>query len=142
MSRYSFVKEVPVTPEAVWEIVADHRGMSGWTPVRRVELETEGDPSPNGVGAVRALYAVGPPIRERVTAFEPSKRLSYEALSGVPARDYTGEIALEPTATGTRITWTIDFRPKVPGAQFALAAAIKTATRLLAKESVKRGGAG
>src|ERR1700709_293091 len=115
--------------------------MSRWTPLRRVVMEAGGSPEPNGVGAVRALHLVGPPIREEVTAFEPERRLGYRALSGIPARDYNGEVVLEPTPEGTRFQWTISFKPALPGAQFPIAAAIGRTARGLAKEATKRGAA-
>jgi uncharacterized protein YndB with AHSA1/START domain len=139
MSHYSFTHEVAVPPEVVWDVLSDHRGMSRWTAARRVVLEVEGDPPPNGVGAVRAIHAVGPPIRERVTAFEQPRRLAYTMVSGAPMSDYFGETVLEPTATGTRFTWTIDFRPRIPGVQFVAAAVIRRVAAGLAAESQRRG---
>ena len=134
MSRYSFTHVVPASPEQAWAVVADHEGMATWLPpVRKVVLESEGAPDRNGVGAVRALHVVGPAIRERVTAFEPGQRLAYVALSGVPAKDYKGEILLRASGSGTVLTWTIEFRPLVPGAQLVLAGAIGAAARLLAR---------
>jgi hypothetical protein len=141
VNTYTFHATAPVPPSIVWGVLADHGGMSRWTPLRRVEMEAGGTPDPNGVGAVRALHLVGPPIREQVTDFEPERRLGYRLLSGLPARDYTGEVVLEPTGGGTSIRWTISFRPSVPGAQFPIAAGIRTATRYLAKEATRRGSA-
>ncbi|HSP37816.1 MAG TPA: SRPBCC family protein [Frankiaceae bacterium] len=141
MNTYTFTHDVPVSPSVVWGVVSDHVGMARWTPLRRAEMEAGGAPDPNGVGAVRALHLVGPPIREQITAFEPDRRLAYRALSGLPARDYTGEVTLEPAGSGTRIRWTIAFTPIVPGAQFPVSAAIRSAARALAKESTKRGAA-
>jgi uncharacterized protein YndB with AHSA1/START domain len=139
VNTYTFTHDVPVPPETVWDVVADHPGMTRWTPVRRVVMEAGGRPQPHGVGAVRALHLVGPPIREEVTAFEPQRRLAYRLLSGLPVRRYTGEIVLEPTGAGTRIRWTISFSPAVPGAQFPVAAGIRTAAKALAKEATRRG---
>jgi uncharacterized protein YndB with AHSA1/START domain len=139
VNTYSFVHDVPVEPAVVWEVASDHPGMVRWTPLRRVEMEAGGRPHPHGVGAVRALHVVGPPIREEITAYEPDRRLAYRALSGVPAKDYTGEITLEPTSTGTRLTWSLRFKPLFPGAQFGIAAFIRLAARSLAKEATRRG---
>jgi hypothetical protein len=108
--------------------------MTRWTPARRVVLESEGEPAPNGVGAVRALHVLGPPVRERVTAFEPPSRMAYAMLSGAPLDDYVGEITLTPTEAGTLITWSIEFRPRFPGVQTATCAVIGRACRSLAKQ--------
>jgi uncharacterized protein YndB with AHSA1/START domain len=139
LNSYTFVHEIPADPSVVWEIVADHPGMSRWTPIRRVEMEAGGRPEPHGVGAVRALHLVGPPIREEVTAFEPNRRLAYRMLSGAPVRDYTGEIVLEPAARGTRMTWTIRFTPQIPGVQFGVAGFIRYTAAALAREGGRRG---
>jgi uncharacterized protein YndB with AHSA1/START domain len=139
VKTYSFVHDVPVEPAVVWEVVSDHPGMVRWTPLRRVEMEAGGRPQPHGVGAVRALHLVGPPIREEITAYEPERRLAYRALSGLPAKDYTGDIVLEPTARGTRLTWSLRFTPLIPGAQFGIAAGIRFAARSMAKEATRRG---
>jgi uncharacterized protein YndB with AHSA1/START domain len=141
VNTYTFTHSVPVPPATVWQVLADHPGMSRWTPLRRVVMEAGGSPDPNGVGAVRALHLVGPPIREEVTAFEPERRLGYRALSGLPARDYSGEVVLEPEGPGTRIQWTITFSPLFPGAQFPVSAAIRSTARGLAKEATERGSA-
>jgi hypothetical protein len=141
VNTYTFVYDAPVPPSVVWDVLADHPGMTRWTPLRRVVMEAGGSPEPHGVGAVRALHLIGPPIREEVTGFEAPRRLTYRLLSGLPVRDYTGEVALEPTGAGTRIRWTIAFTPAIPGAQIPIAAAIKATARGLAKESSRRGSA-
>lgn len=141
MSRYTFTHTVSADPERVWTEIADHEGMARWTPswlpLPKVVMESEGSPDRNGVGAVRQLHLVGAPIRERITHFEPAKRLDYEALSGVPAKNYTGQIALTPSGTGTRFAWTIDFTPAFPGAQLILRTAIGTLARVLARRCNK-----
>jgi len=137
MSRYTFTHKVSATPERVWAEIANHEGMANWTPawlpLPKIAMEADGSPDRNGVGAVRQLRLAGPPIRERITDFQPGKRLAYEALGGVPARNYTGEITLNPAGTGTRIDWTIDFEPAFPGAQLILRTAIGAFARVLAR---------
>jgi hypothetical protein len=112
--------------------------MVRWTPFRRALLETEGQPAPNGVGAIRSLHLFGPPIRERVTAFEPPRRLAYEMLSGAPVRDYVGEVTLESQGAGALLTWRVELRPRFPGAELAVREAIRRATRSLAEECAAR----
>jgi hypothetical protein len=43
------------------------------------------------------------------------RRLAYRSLSGLPVRDYVGEVDIEPTATGASIRWRATFFPKFPG---------------------------
>ena len=115
VARIQFERRVASPPEVVWEVLADHRGMPGWTPVRRAELEREGDPAPNGVGAIRVLHAVGPPLREEVTVFEPSRRLDYRMLSGAPVRNYRGKVVLTPVDAETEVIWSVSLTPRLPG---------------------------
>jgi len=102
--------------EHVWEVLADHEGMTGWAPGLTVRLDQVGADDRNGVGAVRRIEAPGPApaIVERVVAFEPSRRLAYEAISGVPFREYGGEVVLSPTHDGTRVSYTLRYEPRLP----------------------------
>ena len=120
---------VTAAPDAVWAILADHEGMAHWAPGLRVALRTEGAPERNGVGAVREINAPGPApaIVEEITAFEPGARLGYKALSGVPLRNYHGDVTLTADGTGTRIDYTVSADQRVPIVdQLAVAAIART----------------
>ena len=134
MSSYTARHRVDASPEQVWSVLPDHEGMTRWLPLRAAELEQEGSPERDGVGAVRALHLGWPPIRERVTAFEPGRRLAYQGVGGIPARDYAGEVVLDAAGRGTDITWTVRVRPLVPGTQLVFAGVV----RLLAAALVRR----
>lgn len=114
MGSFTLVREVAAPPETVFDVFADHRGYTEFTPLRKVELEREGTPAPNGVGAVRKLIAAGPPIREEVTVFERPTRFAYKMLSGAPVRDHVGTIELEPRGTGTYVRYSLDSTPTLP----------------------------
>jgi uncharacterized protein YndB with AHSA1/START domain len=115
MATLDFSRTVAAPVETVWEVVADLRGMSNFTRFRRIELEREGDPPPNGLGAIRVMHLLGPPVREEIVAFEPPRRLSYRMLSGAPVKDHVGTIELEPAGDGTRMSYVLHTTPKVPG---------------------------
>jgi hypothetical protein len=51
---------------------------------------------------------------EEVVAFEPDRLLAYEARSGMPFRNYRGEVTLTPASPGTRIDWAIEADERVP----------------------------
>jgi hypothetical protein len=89
-------------------------------------LEREGEPAPNGVGAIRRLHSVGPPLREEVIAYEPSSRFSYTLLSGLPVRDHVGSVELTASAGGTHLTYVVKTIPTLP----LLGGGVVAATRL------------
>lgn len=121
----------------VWSVLADHEGMSSWGPGVKVTLETPGAPEANGVGAVRRISAPGPmpAIVEEVTTFEPGSTLRYKALSGVPFKNYHGEVVLSPVVGGTKVEYAVSLDvPLVPVVGVVPAKAIATTLlRLLAR---------
>lgn len=144
MASFTLVREVKAPPEVVFDVLTDHRGYAAITPLRKVELEREGDPAPNGVGAIRALHSVGPPLREEVLVYEPPERFSYRLLSGAPLRDHLGTVKLEPSATGTTVTYAIRTMPSLPLGGRAVVAVVKLSIQQLlggiATEAERRAG--
>lgn len=146
MASFTFVREINAPPEAVFEVLTDHRGYADITPVRKVEMEREGEPAPNGVGAIRVLRSVGPPLREEVLAYDAPSRFSYTVLSGLPVRDHVGTVELTPNGAGTKVVYAVRTHATVPVVGWAVVAAIKQAIKQLlggvAKESERRAAAG
>jgi uncharacterized protein YndB with AHSA1/START domain len=141
MARVHLTRHIAAPPETVWEILADHRGMPGWTLLRAVELEREGDPAPNGVGAIRKLKPpAGPAMREEVTRLEPRERLDYRMLSGAPVRDYEAKVLLTPAGGDTHLDWSVTFQPRVPGVQIAVDRVISMLVKGLTKAAEQRSG--
>lgn len=118
----------------VWSVLADHEGMANWGPGIKVTLDKQGSPTPGGVGAVRRIDAPGPmpAIVEEVTVFEPGSRLGYKAVSGVPFKNYHGEVVLTPVADGTKIDYSVSLDLPLVGVVPATAIA-QTLMRLLAR---------
>ena len=131
MASFTLEREAAAPPEVVFDVLTDHRGYADITPMRRVELEREGDPAPNGVGAIRVLHSVGPPLREEVIGFERPGRFSYRMLSGAPVRDHVGTVSLEPGGAGTKITYAVRTTPTVPVAGAAVVAVVKLGIKQL-----------
>lgn len=131
VASFTLVREVKADLETVFDVLTDHRGYAKLTPLRKSELEREGEPDPNGVGAIRVLSAVGPPMREEVIAYERPQRFSYTVLSGLPVRDHVGTVSLEPAGNGTKVTYALRTTPTVPLAGGAVVAVIKQAVKQL-----------
>ena len=49
-------------------------------------------------------------------------------MSGLPFRDYTGQITVAPNGDGSVISTAISFRTIIPGAQILVAIAIRVAS--------------
>jgi uncharacterized protein YndB with AHSA1/START domain len=144
MASFTLRRQVAAPIELVFEVLTDHRGYAKLTPLRSSTLEREGDPAPNGVGAVRVLKLAGPPIREEVTEFEAPSRFAYKMLSGAPVRSHTGTVDLVASGGGTSITWVVDSTPSIPVPSAVWAAALRPAIGMLLKgvavESERRAG--
>jgi uncharacterized protein YndB with AHSA1/START domain len=137
---------VAAPPETVFEVLTDHGRYAEITPLRKSVLERQGEPAPNGVGAIRKLSAAGPPLREEVLAYEPGKRFSYTLLSGLPVRDHVGTVELTAEGGGTKVVYAVRTTPTVPLAGGAVVAVIKIGVKQLlggvVKESERRAANG
>lgn len=126
MATLDFSRTIAAPPETVFEVATDHRAMPRFTRFRGVELEREGDPAPNGLGAIRVLHLIGPPVREEVVAYEPPHRFSYRMLSGAPVRDHVGVIELTAVEAGARMSYLLETTPAVPVGGFAVIALMRS----------------
>jgi uncharacterized protein YndB with AHSA1/START domain len=131
MASFTIVRDVAAPPETIFEILVDHRAYSSITSLRKSELEREGDPAPNGAGAIRVLSAVGPPLREEVLTYESPTRFSYTLLSGLPVRDHVGTVELTPQDGGTKMTYAVRTIPTVPLVGAAVVGAVKLGVKQL-----------
>lgn len=142
MASFTFVRQVSAPPDVVWDVLTEHHLYASFTPMRRSELEREGDPPPNGVGSVRVLHSLGPPLREETIVYAPPERFSYRLLSGAPVRDHVGTVVLAPCDGGTEITYAVRTIPTLPVGGFAVVGVVKQAIKALlrgiATESERR----
>lgn len=127
--QIELTQHVAAPPARVFEVYTDHVGWTRWAGVKEVVLRQKGDPPPNGLGAIRVIRARGMAIEEEVTAFEPPTRMAYRLVAGVPVRDHAGEVRFEPDGSGTRVTWSVRFRPLVPGTGWLVKAMLERGLR-------------
>jgi hypothetical protein len=97
--------------DAVFDLVEEGATWPAWTSIDSVEIER----APEGVGAVRVNRRGRVVGRDEIVAVERPHRFVYRSLSGLPVRDYVGEIDITATATGASIRWRASFFPKVRG---------------------------
>lgn len=145
MASFTLQRHVAAPPETVFAVLTEHHLYAAITPMRKSVLEREGDPAPNGVGAIRALTSVGPPLREQVIVYEPPTRFSYKVLSGVPVRDHVGTVELSADGAGTKLVYAVKTTPTLPLVRGAVVAVVKQAIQALirgiATESERRAAA-
>jgi uncharacterized protein YndB with AHSA1/START domain len=129
VASFTLTREIGAPAEVVFDVLTDHAGYAKLTPLRKSELERMGESDPNGVGAIRKLTAVGPPMREEVIAFERPRRFSYTVLSGLPVRDHVGTVELSEEGGKTRVVYAVRTQPTWPLVGFAVVAAVKQAIK-------------
>jgi hypothetical protein len=126
----------------VFAVIKDRSGWPSFTSLKSFELERPGEDDPHGRGSIGRLHGGPLKPRERIVESIPNRRLSYELLSGIPVREYRGEVGLEPDGAGTSIRWRVSFRPSVPGTGRLLCrllrGAVSDLVRQLAAEADRR----
>lgn len=101
--------------ETAWDLIAAHEGMPEWLGLCSVRRTVDGAPDPDGRGSERLLELPGPSITEQVVAYEPPTSYRYRVTKGSPFVCHQGEIRLRADGDQTELTWSIRFRPKLPG---------------------------
>lgn len=126
MQRFAVESWSAVPPERVFAVLADGSRWQDWAGplVPRSAWQVEADP-PGSVGSVRRL-GVGPLVSlERIVEFEPPRLVRYVVDSPAPTRSYVATVVLAPERSGTRITWSAELEPLVPGTGVVLRAAYR-----------------
>jgi uncharacterized protein YndB with AHSA1/START domain len=133
MASFTFVRRIAAPPQTVFDVLTEHHLYAAITPMRKSILEREGEPPPNGVGAIRVLTSVGPPLREEVIAYLPPSRFSYKLLSGAPVRDHVGTVELSAEGEGTKMVYAVRTIPTLPLVGGAVVGVVKQAIKALIK---------
>ena len=124
--EFTLTRTTTAPIETVFDSLTNHRGIADYVwAVRRSTLDREGVPAPNGVGAVRRIEAVGPPIVEEIIDYQRPSRYAYKMLSGAPVRDHVGTVELREAGSGTEVSWHLVSTPKIPGLDWLLTPVLK-----------------
>ncbi|MDD3650553.1 SRPBCC family protein [Immundisolibacter sp.] len=108
-ARVTETIDIAAAPDDAWALVGDFAGLVAWFPAV-ADSVVEG----SGIGAVRHLTMPdGNRLTERQEARDDAGRsYEYVATAGaLPCTDYRSRIAVTPTGSGSRITWTATFKP-------------------------------
>ena len=106
--RYPNTVELSVTPEQVFEVLADASAWPRWAKV--ITGVTWTSPEPRGVGTTRTVRMRGGIVGdEEFLAWEPNTHMAFRfnacSVSGITA--FAEDYRIVPTATGCRLTWTL-----------------------------------
>jgi len=99
--------------EFVWKEINTFFDMG--IPSVEVIKEKGGDPNNDHKGAIRVVKTGKYAFREELIGYEPYFSYSYRLISGLPARDYVGTIAVTEMGDGrTTISWDVNYRFRFP----------------------------
>jgi uncharacterized protein YndB with AHSA1/START domain len=116
-NKVELTAEVAGSPDAVFTFLTDHF-FELW-PGKATVLEAGDDPAePMGLGMVRRMNPPGSAaLEERIVAHERPRLIEYTVINDAPISNHLGQLELTPTATGTRLDYSIsfDYRPAALG---------------------------
>lgn len=116
MQTIDITETIALPVDRVFDLLADHANYHRFPGITRSELLKEGEPAPNGLGAVRRVALGDVVLDEEITGFEPPNRLSYRVIASKPVKveHEGGVIEMTAVAEGTEIRWRSTFRLKIP----------------------------
>jgi uncharacterized protein YndB with AHSA1/START domain len=115
MRSVHVTRTIPAPAEAVFDILADHAHYDRFRPIHASELLREGDPAPNGLGALRRIEARPLTFEEEITAYERPSRLDYLIVKlNVPFEHHGGSIRLSREGEATHVDWRSTFTVPIP----------------------------
>jgi hypothetical protein len=110
MQEVHVARVIPAPAEEIFDLLADHANYERFRPIHESELLREGDPPPNGVGALRRIKVRPLVFEEEVTAYDRPSRLDYLIVKlNVPFEHHGGSITLSRDGDATRVDWRSSF---------------------------------
>ncbi len=111
--------------EQVFQQISRHEDFKLFGPVSSAELIQEGQPTRNGVGAIRKVKAMGVTVVEEVTYFDAPNSYEYKILEALPLLvPKKGKVELTQRHEGTHVLWTSEFTMNIPVAGEAVAQSV------------------
>lgn len=116
MQTIDITETIALPIERAFELLTDHANYHRFPGITRSGLLKEGEPAPNGLGAIRRVALGGAVLDEEITDYEAPKRMAYRVIASKPVKveHEGGLIELTAVPEGTRIRWRSTFKLKVP----------------------------
>jgi len=113
--QFSVKRKFLFSPENVWNIVADHQGMTTWMPmISHVEITNKGSEEKLGLNCERECKFGPDLLKEKIVHWDEPYGYAYMIADGsVPfASGHLGFIEIKPKEYGSEVVWYQYFRPK------------------------------
>jgi ribosome-associated toxin RatA of RatAB toxin-antitoxin module len=115
MREVHVTRTIPAPAEDVFDLLADHAHYDRFRPIHGSELVREGEPAPNGVGALRRIKVRPLVFEEEITAYDRPTRLDYLIVKlNVPFRHHGGSIRLTTDGDVTDVDWRSSYTVPTP----------------------------
>lgn len=138
MSKAKTSVVVPGPREEVFRLFADRENYGALVPPVGCTLVEPGTAERQGTGAVHKV-GIGPVgMKERITALEPGRSFTYQAVSGLPVRHWIGTVEFHDDPKGTRVDYSLDVEARVPVPAAVLAVVVKGLAGGLARGASKQ----
>jgi len=106
---------IEAQPEQVFDLITDHARYDRFRGINGSELLRQGEPPPNGVGALRVVVSRPFRFEEEITAFERPTRMDYLIVKvNAPLEHQGASIRLFEDRGRTIVDWTSSFRVPTP----------------------------
>ena len=119
--RFSNGVDLAVTPEQLFDVLADAQSWPQWAKV--ITKVTWTSPKPYGVGTTRTVDMLGGLVGdEEFLAWEPHLHMTFrfnESTSSAISA-FAEDYRIVPTATGRHLTWIMALRPNGVAGRFGL----------------------
>lgn len=118
--------QIAASPEKVYDFFCDHESFGRIWPGQITRIKDSSKPGrPNDVGSVRQIR-VGPmAFEETHTVCDRPRQIQYRVTRGSPIKNHLGTINFIEEGGDTRIDYTIEFDPKIPGTGCLIARSLK-----------------
>jgi uncharacterized protein YndB with AHSA1/START domain len=115
MRTVHVTRTIPAPAEEVFDLLADHANYDRFRGINGSKLLREGDPAPNGLGALREIKVRPLTFEEEITAYERPTRFDYLIVKlNVPFKHDGGTIVFSPDGDGTHVDWRSSFSVPTP----------------------------
>ncbi len=130
LQKIEVTKEFLSSVESLFSYLSEHENLAILFAPAKVTRVRDGHDSRNGVGSVRQVkIPLAPVIEETVTAFKPGELVEYRISNHTPLKNHRGVMLFSPTATGSRLHYTITFESRIPFSGPLVKAVLETVIR-------------